>query len=87
MADEWREKLYCALKCQRCGADMEPSDKRILSVYDHEPICLKCKDEEEKREDYEKKAQHMIGQCLVDTELNYGDPGGYCYFHFYPFKC
>ena len=29
----------------------------------------------------------MIGQCLAETELLYGDPGGYCFHHFYPFTC
>jgi hypothetical protein len=24
---------------------------------------------------------------MVDTEVMYSDPGGYCYSHFYPFKC
>jgi hypothetical protein len=29
----------------------------------------------------------MIEQCMADTEVLYSDPGGYCYSHFYPFKC
>jgi hypothetical protein len=29
----------------------------------------------------------MIGQCLIDTEIQWGDPQGYCYHHFYPFTC
>jgi hypothetical protein len=29
----------------------------------------------------------MIRQCLVDTERQYGDPGDFCYHHFYPFTC
>jgi len=87
MADEWKELLSCALQCQRCGIELKPEDKRILSVYDHQPICMKCKAEEEQREDYAETSQRMVGACLVDTELMYSDPGGYCYFHFYPFTC
>ena len=62
-------------------------DRRILSVYDHEPICLDCKAAEEQRPDYESVSKEAIGQCLADTELAYGDPGGYCFHHFYPFTC
>jgi hypothetical protein len=29
----------------------------------------------------------MIGACMAETEVMYSDPGGYCYYHFYPFKC
>ncbi len=87
MAEEWKEALSCALECGRCGTSLKPEDKRILSVYDHQPLCMKCKGEEEKLPDYEETAQKMIGACLADTELMYSDPGGYCYFHFYPLTC
>jgi len=46
-----------------------------------------CKKEEEKRSDYEEVSRQVIGQCLIDTEIKYGDPEGYCFYHFYPFKC
>ncbi len=29
----------------------------------------------------------VVFQCLIDTEIAYGDPGGYCFHHFYPFTC
>ena len=48
---------------------------------------MACKEEEEKRPDYEEISKQMIGQCLIDTEVQYGDPEGYCFHHFYPFKC
>jgi hypothetical protein len=56
-------------------------------VFDHEPICLPCKRTEEKRPDYEAVSKEAIGACLADVEVAYGDPGGYCYHHFYPFTC
>jgi hypothetical protein len=66
---------------------MKPDELRILSVYDHEAICMECKKEEEKRPDYEKVSRETIGQCMIDTEIQWGDPEGYCYHHFYPFRC
>ncbi|MBT8342991.1 MAG: hypothetical protein HKP58_11405 [Desulfatitalea sp.] len=85
--DEWQEKLTCALACQRCSKTLDPNDQRILSVYDHEPVCLPCKKEEEQRPDYEQVSREMIGTCMAETEMMYSDPGGYCFHHFYPFAC
>jgi hypothetical protein len=85
--DKWEEKLSCALACRRCNAPLAPEDKRILSVYDHEPLCLSCKKEEEQRPDYEAVSRQMIGNCMAETEVMLSDPGGYCYHHFYPLAC
>ena len=85
--DQWEEKLSCAVACARCDAALKPTDQRILSVYDHEPICLACKGAEEKKEDYESVSREAIGSCMAETELLYSDPKGYCFHHFYPFTC
>jgi hypothetical protein len=66
---------------------MRPDAPRILSVYDHQALCSDCKRKEEGRSDYEETFKNTIGQCLEDTEILQGDPGGYCYHHFYPYKC
>jgi hypothetical protein len=87
MGDDWAEKLSCATQCRRCNQKLGPKDQRILSVYDHEAICMGCKSEEETRPDYEEISKQMIGQCLIDTEVQWGDPEGYCFHHFYPFTC
>lgn len=87
MGDEWKESLSCALICSRCRKDLSVDDVRILSVYDHQAICMECKAEEEKSPDYGEVSKNMIGACIDDTERFYSDPGGYCYHHFYPFKC
>ena len=87
MADAWADKLSCALECQRCNRKLTPKDPRILSVVDHEAICMDCKREEEHRDDYEEISKKTIGQCLIDTEMQWGDPQGYCYHHFYPYTC
>lgn len=87
MTASWKDKLSCAVECRRCNAPLAGRDRRILSVYDHEPICLACKAAEEQRPDYESVSKEAIGQCMVDVEIAYGDPGGYCFHHFYPFTC
>ena len=87
MANQWEKSLACSIRCTRCDRALSKEDQRILSAYDHEPICLPCKKEEESRPDYETVARHMIGSCMAETELLYSDPGGYCFYHFYPFKC
>jgi len=87
MQEKWQDVLQCAVACSRCNAPLGPQTQRILSVYDHQAVCLKCKHEEEKRTDYESVSRDMIGQCMAETEVFYSDPGGYCYYHFYPFRC
>lgn len=87
MTEKWKKTLSCALECSRCSSKLASGKERILSVYDHQPICLSCKRTEEQRPDYEEVSRNMIGNCMADSELMYGDPSGYCYFHFYPFKC
>ena len=85
--DQWEEKLACAVACHRCNAGLKSNQQRILSVYDHEPICLACKKKEEQRADYETISRQTIGTCMAETEVLYSDPGGYCLHHFYPFTC
>ena len=87
MTERWGSELSCATQCSRCHKKLYKSDDRILSAYDHHSICLECKQNEEQRSDYEKVFKSMIGQCMADTEMMWGDPGDYCYHHFYPYKC
>jgi len=87
MQDQWEHELSCAIACNRCDTKLSTGDQRILSVFDHQPICLACKQAEEKQPDYAEASKSMIGTCMMETEVMYGDPGGYCYFHFYPFTC
>jgi hypothetical protein len=87
MNNPWKEKIMCMIQCPRCGSSLKAEDERILSVYDHAPICMNCKSEEEKRPDYAEVSKSMIGQCMIETELAQSDQGGYCYHHFYPYKC
>ncbi|MGD2269361.1 MAG: hypothetical protein PVI06_03100 [Desulfobacterales bacterium] len=87
MSDPWENDLSCAEKCSNCDTQLSQRDQRILSVYTHEPICMNCKREEEKRPDYEDVSKGMIVQCIKETGKPYGDPGGYCFYHFCPYKC
>lgn len=85
--DQWEEKLSCAVACSRCSRSLKPDQQRILSVYDHEPICMDCKAREERKSDYETVSRETIGTCMAETEVLYSDPKGYCFHHFYPFTC
>jgi len=87
MSLDWKDKVTCATECPKCSKNLGPGDLRILSVFDDAVICMACKAREEKRPDYEQAAKKMIGQCMMDVELQQSDPGGYCYHHFYPYSC
>ena len=87
MRDKWEKDLSCATACHRCHAQLAAGDKRILSVFDHMPICMACKQAEEERSDYADVSKDMIGNCMIESEVKYGDTRGYCYHHFYPFVC
>jgi len=63
----WKKSIACSTRCSRCDGALSKEDKRILSVYDHEPICLPCKKEEEARPDYETAARNMISACMAET--------------------
>lgn len=85
--ENWEKELSCAEQCSRCNTPLKAKDRRILSVFDHLPICEACKTEEEKRPDYEDASRKMMAECLEQTGRPYGDPAGYCFHHFCPFKC
>lgn len=85
--EEWKKTLSCAERCASCQQKLAPKDRRILSVYSHQPICMTCKQAEEKQADYADVSKQMIAQCIEDTGRPYGEPEGYCFHHFCPFKC
>jgi len=87
MENNWEKQLACALNCGHCDRAFGSRDRRLLSVYDHKPICMDCKREEEKRPDYQDMSKQMIAYCMETTDKPYGDPASYCFHHFCPFKC
>ncbi len=84
---DWEKQLACAEHCRSCGKLLQNKDKRLLSVYTHEPICMDCKNSEEKRPEYENWSKQMIAACMEKTDKPYGDPASYCFHHFCPFTC
>jgi hypothetical protein len=87
MESNWEKELACASHCHHCRTSLGPKDPRVLSVFDHQPVCPACKQVEEKRPDYADQSKQMIAACISATGKPYGDPAGYCFHHFCPFKC
>jgi len=87
MESHWEKQLSCASHCRRCGNSLGRKDRRILSVYDHHPICLACKQAEEARPDYPDQSKQMVADCIATTGKPYGDTASYCFHHFLPFTC
>ncbi len=48
------DKFFTQKYCDRCGGSLEGG--RIMSMFNEDCICMKCKEEERKRPDY-KQAQ------------------------------
>ncbi len=48
------DEFFRKTQCDRCGGSL--SEGRIMSMYNTETICLKCKETEAKRPDYRKAA-------------------------------
>ncbi len=87
MEDEWKKELGCASSCFRCKRGLGPKDRRILSIRDHKPVCMDCKRREEKDPDYENESKLMIASCIEAAGKPYGDPEGFCFHHFCPYRC
>lgn len=85
--ENWEKQLSCAEVCSRCHSPLKDREHRILSVVDHQPICIDCKKQEEKKPDYEDTSRQMIAECMQQTGKPYGDTASYCFHHFVPFKC
>ena len=85
--ENWEKRLSCADACSQCGNQLKSKDRRVLSVIDHQPICIDCKRKEEKKPEYEDACRQMMVECTEQTGRPYGDPASYCFHHFIPFKC
>lgn len=49
------DRFFTQEKCDRCGGSLE--EGRIMSMYNTDCICMKCKEEERKRPDYNKAVE------------------------------
>ncbi|MGD8961764.1 MAG: hypothetical protein PVF29_08845 [Desulfobacterales bacterium] len=85
--ENWEKQLSCAKECSRCNRSLTNKERRILSVVDHQPICIDCKKQEEQKPDYEDASKQMMAECMKQTGRPYGDTASYCFHHFIPFKC
>lgn len=85
--ETWEKDLACSTACTRCGRDFGPREERILSVFDDGVICTACKREEEKRPDHAEASRQMVARCIGATGRPWGDPAGFCFHHFVPFRC
>ena len=44
------DKFYTQIRCDRCGGSLEAG--RIMSMFNTDCICMKCKEAEQQRPDY-----------------------------------
>ena len=54
------DRFYTVSKCDRCGGSLEGG--RILSMFNTDVLCMKCKDEERKRPDYKAAQEADIAE-------------------------
>lgn len=66
------DKFFTQKYCDRCGGSLEGG--RIMSMYNEDCICMKCKKEETERADY-KEAQEAEINEVRKGNLNYSGIG------------
>lgn len=54
----YKDNFLSALRCDRCGKSLESG--RIMSMYNDDVICMDCKEEEMKKENYNVAVQADI---------------------------
>lgn len=59
------DKFFSQKNCDRCGGSLEQG--RTMSMYNEDCICMKCKEEERKRPDYEQAREADV------TEIKKGN--------------
>lgn len=62
------DKFFTQKNCDRCGGSLE--NGRIMSMYNFDCICMKCKEAERKREDY-KEASEAVHKQEMAGNRNY----------------
>ena len=62
------DRFFTQNTCDRCGGSLE--DGRIMSMYNTDCICMKCKEKERKRDDY-KLAQETERQQVLAGNRNF----------------
>lgn len=64
--------FYTKSTCDRCDGSLE--DGRIMSMYNNDCICMKCKSEERQRADY-KKARDAEHEAVCNGDYNFAGIG------------
>ena len=54
------DRFYTTRTCDRCGGTLDGG--RILSMYNTDVLCMKCKEEERKRPDYKEAQEADIAE-------------------------
>lgn len=62
------DKFFTQKFCDRCNGSLEGG--RIMSMFNEQCICMKCKDEEMKDKDY-KKARDTDNEEIKKGNYNY----------------
>lgn len=62
------DKFFTQSTCDRCGGSLDGG--RIMSMYNKQCICMKCKDEETKRADY-KEALEADREAIRNGNRNF----------------
>ena len=66
------DTFFTQKTCDRCGGSLEGG--RTMSMYNTDCICMKCKHEERKREDY-RKACDAEHEAVKNGDRNFGGIG------------
>lgn len=66
------DKFFSQEYCDRCGGSLE--NGRIMSMFNRQCICMKCKDEERKNKNY-KKACDADNEQIKKGNYNFGGIG------------
>ncbi len=65
------DNFFQKKSCDRCGASLE-NQTRIMSMFNMDVLCLKCKEAETKRPDYKQAVEADIKEI---KKGNYNYPG------------
>ena len=57
------DRFFTQTKCDRCGGSLEGG--RIMSMFNTDCLCMKCKEEERKRPDYKDAQEADIAERKV----------------------
>lgn len=63
-----RDDFFTKAKCDRCGSSLNSG--RIMSMFNTDCICMKCKEDERNHPDY-KKSQEKERQEVISGNYNY----------------